>query len=68
MRVGTGRPVVGRSEPATRADFAEVARAVDAASDAFLVKVDLQPDARLQSDVFARVRAGSETRQNSHGA
>jgi RND family efflux transporter MFP subunit len=42
---------------------AEIARAVDAASHAFLVKVELTPDARLRSGAFARVRFGGETRQ-----
>jgi len=42
---------------------AEVSRAIDAASHAFLVKIDLPAHPSLRSGVFARARFAGETRQ-----
>jgi RND family efflux transporter MFP subunit len=71
VHVGRGRVVevvargamAGNGAPETIVNgrVSEVARAVDAASHAFLVKIDLGPHAALRSGMFARARltAGS---------
>lgn len=42
---------------------AEVSRAIDAASHAFLIKIDLAAHPLLRSGLFARARFGGDTRQ-----
>lgn len=69
--IAVGDPVqvllgtVGTSEAASEmaGRVAEVSRAIDTASHAFLIKIDLAAHPLLRSGLFARARFGGDTRQ-----
>jgi RND family efflux transporter MFP subunit len=63
VRLGTS-DASGVEAAVVNGQVAEIARSVDAASHAFLIKIDLPPDPRLRSGMFARARfEGGEPRQ-----